>query len=846
MESSIFKNTRLTLALPFVLACAGTSFATNGDLGAPSCDGSDEKPYQISDAADLKAFADKVNAGLEENDIRAVLTADICLNACGEGESVLKDDGTLNGTEFTPWTPIGVGGEYAGQFDGKGHTIRGLYVNDNELENVGLFAKIDFLAKIQNVSVEDSYIKGGKNVGGVVGYNYGGVENCVNKGTVSGTKYVGGVVGYDDQGDVAGSNNSGTVSGTDYVGGVVGYNGASSNVLDSYNTGAVNGDGGCRVSGVVGYNMGDIFRSYNKGSVNGSCRVGGVVGESYGRIFGSYNEGSVDGDSLIGGVAGYAHGDVYNSYNSGTVSGDSVVGGVVGELYALVYNGYNTGAVKARKEAASYIGGVAGIIELNGGVEYCYNTGAVTGASYIGGIAGYNDMGLVINSYNAGDVKGHDIKYIGGIVGENDYGTVINVYNSGYVQAFSSNYVGGIAGLSYCGTVINVYNSGIVIGKGSSDVGSVVGVSYVTESEGAFSNSYYNTDVDCEKCNDVDGATGMSAENFYNGKVAELLHDWCEKDGDNCKEGGLNGSIWGQDLRTENSMPDFSGVVGFKYGGVAFVGLKDGTAASAHIDATSDVSVSFPEDIKVTGEIKIERSFAWNGYSTIMLPFQPEFNSDADTIADVNFYKFATYANDKIEVNSISQKDLERNTPYLVSANGAWELVFKNGGVFNTQKGGAYDQKEKVYKTTLENGWSIYGSYDYKTWKKGDKGLGKTYGFVGWQDCDDPEDVGLFKKVGAGAYLYPMRAYLEYEIPVKKVRIAPNSARAAASVTASLPETIDVVVVEKDAKTGEETTKLIGSINSRTGEFKAADRYFDLRGRNVGKKPAAKGSFYRK
>ncbi|MCQ2120496.1 MAG: hypothetical protein MJY78_01530, partial [Fibrobacter sp.] len=234
---------------------------------------------------ELKCFAQLVNSGATS--IKGRLTADICLNACGEGESVLKADGTLNGngSNFTQWIPIGTAEKpYKGIFDGMGaegnaHVISGLYFNDGNVEYVGLFKYNEGM--VQNVGVVDSYIKGGTSVGGVVGYNRRTVSNVYNTGAVSGNVLVGGVVGSNVGGIISNVYNTGAVSGGDNVGGVVGRNedGTVSNV---YNTGAVSGN--VFVGGVVGHNTyGTISDVYNTGAVSGGDNVGGVVGCNEGK-----------------------------------------------------------------------------------------------------------------------------------------------------------------------------------------------------------------------------------------------------------------------------------------------------------------------------------------------------------------------------------------------------------------------------------------------------------------------------------------------------------------------------------------------------------------------------------
>ena len=256
--------------------------------------------YEISNAGQLFWFAAEVNGG--RTDINGELTANIVVN-----ENVLTADGTLNGdsSTFRAWTPIGNEEfQFYGTFDGDGHTVSGLYFNNPEQDDVGLFGYTASDATVQNVGVIDSYFNGDWYVGGVVGSNYGNVENCYNTGTVSGESQVGGVIGDNHvwgTGTVQSCYNAGDVSGTSQVGGVVGNN--SRTVENCYNTGMVSGN--IDVGGVVATNDGTVQSSYNTGTVSGERQVGGVVGlHILGTVQDSYNTGEVSGTSDVGGVVG--------------------------------------------------------------------------------------------------------------------------------------------------------------------------------------------------------------------------------------------------------------------------------------------------------------------------------------------------------------------------------------------------------------------------------------------------------------------------------------------------------------------------------------------------------------
>ncbi|MCQ2060734.1 MAG: InlB B-repeat-containing protein, partial [Fibrobacter sp.] len=492
--------------------------------------------YEIGTADALYKFACMVNGGATS--INGRLTADICLNACGEGESVLKADGTLNGdgSNFTQWTPMNVGEGVKVTLNGNGKTISGLYFDDINEANVGLFGKVEGALSINNLGIVGSYFKGKRYVGGLVGRSFYGtltIMNSYNVGTVCGDYVVGGLVGkHASYGEltIANSYNAGAVSGRTEIGGLVGY-------FDYYS----------KLT---------ITNSYNSGAVTGESGVGGFVGEATDHstliITNSYNAGAVTGESGVGGfVGGIAFEEVLtiieNSYNVGTVSGtDDCVGGLVAGCSSnygslVIKNSYNLGAVSGHY----FIGGlVATSAGCSLTIENSYNAGAVSGGGLnVGGLVGWNNSGamsraalIITNSYNAGTVRGFD--YVGGLVGKSEQAlTITNSYNAGAVSG-SDSYVGGLVGESE--EALTITNSFFLAADG---IGGCNG-----------------------KCPAYSG-TGKSEEEFHNGDVVAELHNWCEtEDGtETCKEDGLDGSVWGQDLNDVNSLPDFSGVIGTQH-----------------------------------------------------------------------------------------------------------------------------------------------------------------------------------------------------------------------------------------------------------------------------------------
>lgn len=240
-----------------------TTEATIKKIAAPmEGEGTAEEPYQLGTKEDLYWFANYVNSG--NGEACAILTSDITVNT-----GVLDEDGNLasDTSAFEEWPLIGrldskiANSQFSGTFDGQGHTISGLYFDNDTVNFVGLFGFVTYDGKVANVGIKDSYLKGGDvAVGGVCGYNQDGIiENCYNIGSsVNGSRFVGGICGYNFSGTIDNCYNTGNVSGSsDNIGGICGYN--ASMEMD-------------------GYGNGKIKNCYNIGVVTGTEAVGSVCG----------------------------------------------------------------------------------------------------------------------------------------------------------------------------------------------------------------------------------------------------------------------------------------------------------------------------------------------------------------------------------------------------------------------------------------------------------------------------------------------------------------------------------------------------------------------------------------
>ena len=246
--------------------------------------------YQIGTGAELYWFANEVKT---KYTINAVLTADI----------------DLAGYKWTPIKPNSSSYGYAGTFDGQGHTVKNLYVDN--VQGAGLFGQVT--GQIKNLTVEGNiYASTATHAGGIAGMlkeNAGKtvlISNCVSKVNI-------------------------TFTGTSnyvYAGGIVGYCGANSdtstNVIENCSYyGTITAENGSCVGGILGAMINrnvTIKNSTNYGTITAKNNVGGILGihnESSpkapaGRILGCYNAGTVSGQTNVGGIAGCFKGKTTN------------------------------------------------------------------------------------------------------------------------------------------------------------------------------------------------------------------------------------------------------------------------------------------------------------------------------------------------------------------------------------------------------------------------------------------------------------------------------------------------------------------------------------------------------
>ena len=319
---------------------------------------------EISSAADLLAFAEKVNAG--ETTLDATVMTDIDMSE----EAAFVGVGTASNP-------------YAGTFNGNGHTIT---VNMNVSGTYGTNNRTGIISFAGGATVTDVVM-----AGSIVAYNGAGIvactvsgentiENCVNYASIDADFPAGGILGEAKaKTTIRNCTNEGTLGGLSYPHGNENAGIAGKLTADD-----------CLVENCV--NNGDVL---NGSIAGGNARVGGIVGEVSGKngiIRNCSNSGTIEANFTVGGIVGQAGEGtlVDNCSNSGKVngkyvnSGQSGVGGIIGSAAyrknVRLTNCYNVGEIVANASDGKYSGaaGIIGYVSDTFNAENCFNAGKVT------------------------------------------------------------------------------------------------------------------------------------------------------------------------------------------------------------------------------------------------------------------------------------------------------------------------------------------------------------------------------------------------------------------------------------------------------------------------------------
>lgn len=265
----------------------------------------EDDTYMIRNIGDLLKFKefiyDLYQSPHNQDKIRVKLEADIDMSKYPYRWYPIyseKNEGTINNMEF----------------DGCGHTIRGLFMNNNATD-AGFFKYINN-STIKNLTLEGYFsIKNGGMLCNTAKNSH--IIDCTIKGTVYGTAGAAGLCYKSNNTEITGCRNYASVHSQSAAGGFIAYGSVSINKISKCaNYGDIHGV--TYAGGIVACNSNLFYMENcaNYGKVEGYGKVGGIIGSvesesannSYSDIRYCINVGKVrilDESNLKGAVAGY-------------------------------------------------------------------------------------------------------------------------------------------------------------------------------------------------------------------------------------------------------------------------------------------------------------------------------------------------------------------------------------------------------------------------------------------------------------------------------------------------------------------------------------------------------------
>lgn len=352
------------------------------------------------------------------------------------------------------------GGNNVGGIIGKLYngTLTGTYTPEFSTTNV-IVSKIPRPIFPGNINSEKPYRENAASIGGIVGYaDKSTLRRLFTQLSIYGRSTVGGIIGYasdtqiSDCGVKTETFNNGNNSAI-MVGGIIGQASCSSH---------------CEFSNLVNYSnissgsnyIGGIFGSMVAGT---SVKINKVV-----------NLGKISATNNVGGIIGKTSGkdiEVYDAANFGSIQGiagdkECGVGGIAGaaEDAITIYKSVNHGNITINRNAKYYgAGGILGYVKQGGAhIRYCCNRANIDypkdkeDSHGIGGIVGSiekasdNDDSYVLDCYNMGEINGQQ-KATGTLGSDYRGGIVGNLGSHGRCyRAVNGGYVRfGNAGVGY-------------------------------------------------------------------------------------------------------------------------------------------------------------------------------------------------------------------------------------------------------------------------------------------------------------------------------------------------------------------------------------------------------------
>lgn len=338
---------------------------TNFDISYPVLsvtdfegEGTEANPYKIKSLDHLILLADKVN-GDEAYDWTTPPVNSTYSRVYLGKHFALENDIDMAGYNFTPignkWKTV-----FAGNLDGKGHTIKNLNINTLADGYAGLFGITDTTTVLKNIVLDKPVVKtNGTYCGGLVAWSRGSIDNCtVLSPEITNTAMVAGGLAGDTYRVTNCTVRDAKIYGYNgYCGALVGE--VTPCFSDKMKKGEITNCHGydCTVMAATISNgnpagglFGNIVNVYVK-----DCSFTGTVNSNAGRTY-----------LTIGLLSGRLVGEADNCVVAGSVIGygaegdQAATGGVVGSLAGSLTNCYMTGRVYGYSTRRS--GGITGCI----------------------------------------------------------------------------------------------------------------------------------------------------------------------------------------------------------------------------------------------------------------------------------------------------------------------------------------------------------------------------------------------------------------------------------------------------------------------------------------------------
>lgn len=532
-------------------------------------DGTENNPYQISNAAELAHLADIVNNQQTEPEYKYY---------------VLTDNINLG---YEEWIPIGLYGNenqyFKGSFDGNGYTISDLNITDINEGYVGLFG----------------YAKGSEIKGVTVSGDITGITSSIRE-----ISYLGSVIAYSDSTNIVDCTAS-------YV-----------NISDIATKEAFYIGGICGI--IIGESASisrcNAFECYANSNSNsgqyGKYRIGMIVGVSESSIYDCTVKSTEElistsglyGYLVFGGICGEAKGNesetiilrcnvMAGAIGNNVRSSDMFVGGIAGHS-----------SVPINICSVTFLNGFDKVVD-GAQIKSSINTmqeGGI-GRNYTGGIAGYGKSiknckynGKSISAYNV--YAGHyDHSAVGGISGssisvEKSFSIVDGIIY-GSTQQNNYAFAGGITGRT------DLVHNSIAIANKVSSVGNTWLYAYGGDIAGAsknvINNYEYNTNIDCDNVYS-NSSMELSAVNTYEASNAKTITLGTKRTLTQMKRASFLKQVYG---------PAYQSVEYLKENPEAVWVIKDGEYPELYFTVLNDITVSDVEN----GTISVDKTQAVDG-----------------------------------------------------------------------------------------------------------------------------------------------------------------------------------------------------------------------------------------